>query len=123
MSQIDLEHLDTMTGGDASLAVEVLGIFRSQADMWGRLLDPSLDASQWADACHTIKGAARGIGAMPLADICEKGEVRGRAGDVSMAEAAVLLSDVKSALTLALEELAHAEHRLAQSIPFESSGS
>ncbi len=119
---LDLEHLSMMTGGDASLAVEVLGIFRSQAEMWGRLLDPSVDCAHWADACHTIKGASRGIGAMPLGDACERGETRGRAGEVSLTEAAVLLSDVKDWLNKTLEALAHAEHSLAQSVEFTSSG-
>ena len=63
MATVDLDQLRTMTSGDAELAVEALAIFRSQADLWGRMLDGNGDRQQWADACHTIKGAARSVGA------------------------------------------------------------
>ena len=43
--QIDIDHLLTMTGGDADLADEVLDIFRNQAEMWGRMLDPDSTSS------------------------------------------------------------------------------
>ena len=59
---IDISQLETMTGGDAALAFEALGIFRQSAEMWGRMLDPHAEAVQWADAAHGIKGAARSVG-------------------------------------------------------------
>ena len=120
-SEIDMTHLDMMTGGDVALAREVLGIFRNQTDLWGRLLDPASEATQWADACHTIKGAARSIGAARLADACEAGELRGRAGGVSRAEASVLISAVRDRMIETLEALAIVEHNLAQSEVFCSS--
>ena len=120
-TKIDLAHLMMMTGDDSSLAMEVLDIFRQQADTWGRLLDPSADSTQWADACHTIKGAARGIGAEELASACEAGEVRGRAGNVPHTEAAVLISTVKDRLTETLEALAYVQHQLSLSSPLKAS--
>jgi HPt (histidine-containing phosphotransfer) domain-containing protein len=108
---IDLAQLKLMTSGDAELAVEALGIFRSQADMWGRLLDPQADPTQWADAAHTIKGAARSVGLMSLGDACARAETLGR-GSPSRAEAGVAISDVKDRLGEALEAIAHAEHKL-----------
>jgi HPt (histidine-containing phosphotransfer) domain-containing protein len=63
---IDVSQLETMTGGDAELAVEALGIFRQSAELWGRMLDPHAEAAQWADAAHGIKGAARSVGLMAL---------------------------------------------------------
>ena len=37
---LDREHLKAMTGGDNDLAVEVIEIFRHQAEIWSRMLDP-----------------------------------------------------------------------------------
>tara|TARA_R100001015_G_C4589438_1_gene145069 strand:+ start:590 stop:1039 length:450 start_codon:yes stop_codon:yes gene_type:complete len=113
MTQIDLDQLNLMTGGDVGLALEVLTIFRSQTDLWGPLLDPQADNQQWADACHTIKGAARSIGAQELGMACEKAEKRGREGGVSPVEASVLLSAVKDELGNAMEALASVEHQLS----------
>lgn len=75
---LDREHLQAMTGGDNDLAVEVIEIFRHQAEIWSRMLDPHAEASQWADAAHTLKGASLGIGAILLASKCEKAEKAGR---------------------------------------------
>ncbi|MEM8615622.1 MAG: hypothetical protein AAGF20_01680 [Pseudomonadota bacterium] len=60
---LDIDHLLDMAGGDPELADEVLDIFRNQATTWGRLLDAAGPQSQWADAAHTLKGAALSIGA------------------------------------------------------------
>ncbi len=110
---IDQKQLLAMTGGDADLAEEVLGIFVSQAEVWGRLLNPDLAQQEWADAAHTIKGAALSIGANELAEICKEAETLGRGEDCSKVEAATVLSDVKSALNLALEASARVRHSLA----------
>ncbi|MEM6625841.1 MAG: Hpt domain-containing protein [Pseudomonadota bacterium] len=112
---LDVSQLDVATGGDAALTREVLGIFRHQAEIWGRMLDPHEDARVWADACHTVKGAARSIGATALGDACEAGETRGRDGDVTVAEASVLLATVKEKIAEALEAIAHLDHQLALS--------
>lgn len=112
MAVIDVEQLERMTMGDAELAAEALGIFRSQADLWTRLMDPSADPVQWADACHAIKGAARSVGAMALGDACGKAETLGRSGEVSKAQASVALSEVKDRLGEAIEAVAELEHTL-----------
>lgn len=115
---IDTAQLETMTMGDADLAAEALGIFRSQAELWTRLMDPSADPAQWADACHAIKGAARSIGAMDLGDACAKAETLGRSGPVSRAQASVALSEVKDRLGEAIEAAAEVEHGLLVSRRF-----
>jgi HPt (histidine-containing phosphotransfer) domain-containing protein len=115
---IDLAQLEMMTGGDAELAVEALGIFRQSADLWGRLLDPHADAEQWADAAHGIKGAARSIGAMALGDACEAAEKLGRSGRPTRVEAGVAISAVKDELGQALEAMAHVEHQLVMKRSF-----
>ncbi len=112
-SVIDAEQLKMMTAGDSELAVEVIGIFRSQVEMWGALLDPRKPEVEWADACHTIKGAARSIGAMQLGDACEKAENAGREGGVSAIRAGVLISEVRDRLIETMEALADVEFKLA----------
>lgn len=116
---IDLSQLSTMTGGDAELAVEALGIFRQSTDMWGRMLDPGESAEQWADAAHAIKGAARSVGLMALGDACEEAERLGRAGSVTPAQAGVAISAVKDRLGEAIEAIAHVEHQLMMKRSFE----
>jgi HPt (histidine-containing phosphotransfer) domain-containing protein len=109
---MDLSQLETMTGGDADLAVEALGIFRQSADLWGRALDPNAEAVQWADAAHGIKGAARSVGLMALGDACETLEHLGREGGATPAQAGVAISAVKDRLGEAVEAIAHVEHQL-----------
>ncbi|MFN7055449.1 Hpt domain-containing protein [Hyphomonas sp.] len=113
---LDLGHLSAMTGGDADLSLEVIGIFREQADLWSRLLDPMSEPSQWADAAHTLKGASLGIGALKLAAACERAEKAGRSDTPpGRTHAAVLLGEIKDALGETLEAAARAAHDLAAS--------
>ena len=116
---MDLGQLEMMTGGDAALAVEALGIFRQSAELWAKVLDPSADPEQWADAAHGIKGAARSVGAMQLGDACETAEKLGRSGHPSAVEAGVAISAVKDRLGEALEAIAHVEHQLMMRRTFE----
>ncbi len=110
-----------MTMGDASIAAEVLEIFKEQAATWGRMLDPMAEPGQWADAAHTLKGAALGIGASGLAEACRLAETVGRSGaPVSEAQAALVLADVRAALSETLEAVHAAVHSLELKAPFRS---
>lgn len=113
-SEIDIEHLLSMTGGDIDLAEEVIDIFRQQVDIWARLLNPSAPASQWADAAHTLKGAALSIGAHELARRCQVAEAAGRDLPPSPAGAALLLNDIKDEIAATLEACSRAVHRLSR---------
>ena len=63
---IDIEHLHRMTLGDASLEREVLAMFSAQAaSVIASLSALPADAGALA---HTLKGAARAIGAFGVAD-------------------------------------------------------
>jgi len=63
---IDIEHLQRMTLGDASLEREVLAMFSAQAvSLIGALATLPADAGALA---HTLKGSARAIGAFGVAD-------------------------------------------------------
>jgi hypothetical protein len=72
---VDFAYLEGFALGDAKVIDEVLALFREQASLWA----PMLDAGQegWRDAVHTIKGAARGVGAFALGDACERAEAAG----------------------------------------------
>ena len=119
---LDREHLKAMTGGDNDLAVEVIEIFRHQAEIWSRMLDPRAEASQWADAAHTLKGASLGIGAILLASKCEKAEKAGRSETPpSVTAAAVMISDIKDALGDTLEEVAQVLYEFTSSPPRRAS--
>lgn len=111
---INIEHLLSMTGGDADLADEVVEIFRQQAEIWSRLLDPRADASQWADAAHTLKGAALSIGAEALAEKCRAAEEAGRTNPPSPAGAALLLNEVKDELGRTLDACSRVSHALSR---------
>jgi HPt (histidine-containing phosphotransfer) domain-containing protein len=74
---IDLEHLARYTGGDVSLNAEILRLFDSQVtDMVGELnaVLALRDAKRWREITHTIKGAARGVGAFGMGDAAAAAE-------------------------------------------------
>lgn len=89
---VDLDHLARYTGGDRALNAEVLQLFVGQA---GQLLDQLqavLDASDhkgWRHITHSIKGAARGIGAFALADMAAEAEPLDLTKDTAAALAAI----------------------------------
>ena len=74
---VDINHLSRYTGGDRTLNAEVLRLFDAQtSEMVDRLLTivDARDAKSWKETTHTIKGAARGIGAFGLADAAAAAE-------------------------------------------------
>jgi HPt (histidine-containing phosphotransfer) domain-containing protein len=75
---IDIEHLQRMTLGDASLEREVLAMFSAQAaKLIGKLATLPSDAAVLA---HTLKGSARAIGAFAVADAVSDLEAAIQAG-------------------------------------------
>ncbi len=72
--EIDFSHLKQYVGGDIALTAEVFGLFKHQVDMWQKLLNADADDESWVSVMHSLKGSARAVGAMGLADICEDGE-------------------------------------------------
>jgi hypothetical protein len=98
---VDFAYLEGFAAGDETLIDEVLAIFREQAAIWSGLLQP--DHEGWRDAVHTLKGAARGVGAFALGDICEICEAAGPQG----------LPKVRDALDAALSDIAAYVHERA----------
>ncbi len=74
---VDLDHLARYTGGDVALNAEILRLFDDQANEVVAKLESILearDAKSWKLAIHTLKGAARGIGAFALGDAAAAAE-------------------------------------------------
>ena len=103
MASVDFGYLENFLGGDVSIALEVLALFRQQAQAWAEGLDP--EHPDWRAVVHTIKGAARGIGAGPLADRCQ-------AAEFGPPEE---LAAVRAALEVAVAEIAAYEAQKAAS--------
>ena len=94
MGAMDFDYLETFAAGDRQVISEVLALFRQQAEAWAG----SLDAADpgWRDVVHTIKGAARGVGANVLGDACAEAEAVGPSG----------LPAVRGALDAAVADIA-----------------
>ena len=89
---VDLAHLARYTGGDAALNAEILQLFETQADELVTRLQKLLEAGDkkgWHDVNHSIKGAARGIGAFGLGDAAAFAEPLDPALEAEQAKAAL----------------------------------
>ena len=89
---VDLTHLARYTGGDAALNAEILRLFDNQASEMVERLQSILDArdaKSWREITHTLKGAARGIGAFALGDAAAAAEPIDPAADSVTAAAAL----------------------------------
>lgn len=71
---VDLVHLSRYTLGNRALEREILELFRTQSDIYLRRLESAETEKAWAEAAHTIKGSARGIGAWGIAAAAEVAE-------------------------------------------------
>ncbi len=101
--RIDQAHLAEQTGGDADLAAEILGLFAGQCDrLLPMIADTAADRSARADAVHTLKGSAAGVGAGEVHALCEAAEAALRAGSEPGAAA------LREAVARALAEIADA---------------
>ena len=93
--EVDFAYLEGFAAGDRQVVSEVLTLFRGQAEGWAEALAAAAGPG-WRDVVHTIKGAARGIGANRLGDVCAQAEAQGHSG----------LPAVRAALTAAVAEIA-----------------
>lgn len=74
---IDLEHLARYTGGERALNEEVLRLFDGQIRQMVSELHGVLagrDTRRWREVAHSIKGAARGVGAFSMGDLAASAE-------------------------------------------------
>src|SRR5690242_4496123 len=97
-SPIDLTHLSRMALGDHALEREVLALFDRQIDMLVARIGAA-DPSDVAALAHTLKGAARGVGAWPMARAAEAVEAAPRADlERAVAALAVAAGDARAAI-------------------------
>ena len=71
---LDFDYLETYADGDVVVVEEVLNLFREQAALWLRVMDPHDPGEGWRDAIHSLKGTALGVGAVALAQACSTAE-------------------------------------------------
>jgi HPt (histidine-containing phosphotransfer) domain-containing protein len=78
---VDISHLDRYTGGERAINEEVLRLFETSCSQALARLEallaeehPGALPKDWRETAHTLKGAARGIGAFELADAAAEAE-------------------------------------------------
>jgi HPt (histidine-containing phosphotransfer) domain-containing protein len=78
---IDLDHLNIYTGGDGTLNCQILGLFDGQCreiiEKLSNLAageETAETAKNWREIVHSLKGAARGVGAFKLGEIAAEAE-------------------------------------------------
>jgi HPt (histidine-containing phosphotransfer) domain-containing protein len=106
---VDFAYLEGYAAGDQAVVDEVLALFREQAELWMRLLDPAAPGQGWRDAAHTLKGSALGIGAGVLAEACAQAEA---AGDDAI-ERTLKLKRARDSLDEVLADIAAYTHEQA----------
>ena len=74
---VDLVHLSAQTFGDTALEQEVLTLFLSQSAIYFHSWQRAGSQDARRKAAHTLKGAARGIGAWHLAELAGAAELPG----------------------------------------------
>lgn len=110
---VDKAHLERMTGGDQELALEVLGLFREQIELWSKLLQPGTDTQDWGNAAHTVKGSARGIGAWQLGELCGQAEEASKSRPLSRDEKRVFYEAITTEMQSVIGAIAVIEHQYA----------
>ncbi len=73
---LDRDHLTRYTAGDAGLEAELFALLESQIEACLRVIEAARDEGEWRSAAHTLKGAARGVGAMALGEACAAAETQ-----------------------------------------------
>jgi HPt (histidine-containing phosphotransfer) domain-containing protein len=93
---IDLEHLARYTGGEKAINAEILRLFDGQVgEMVGQLRSviAARDAKRWKEITHTIKGAARGVGAFAFGEAAAAAEPVDPANDERATQAVSRLAE------------------------------
>lgn len=73
-SIIDFNHLEKYVAGDDELRDEILEIFSDQVALLMDQFDVFQVDEEWKNTAHTLKGAARGVGAWNLGEVCQEAE-------------------------------------------------
>lgn len=98
---IDHAHLARYTFGNRALEIEVLHLFADQAPDYVDAMRHAVTEKAWHDAAHTLKGSARAVGAVRVAERAEQAEaLKGSTDRDARADAIEAIAD-------ALEEARH----------------
>lgn len=73
-SPLDREHLARYSCGNRALEAEVLELFAEHAPIYLGELRSAMTEKAWRQAAHTLKGSARAVGALRVADRAEWAE-------------------------------------------------
>ncbi|WP_127753493.1 MULTISPECIES: Hpt domain-containing protein [unclassified Devosia] len=95
---IDRLHLARQCLGDEGLEQEVLRLFHDTIKSYMARLQRAEDGAETRIALHTLKGAARGVGAWTVAD-------QAQAAEEELADAAVVGPERFADLAMAVEEV------------------
>ena len=95
---IDLVHLARQTLGDKGLECEVLRMFETQVNLYFERLRAASDPHEITLGLHTLKGAARGVGAVTLAE-------QAAAAEAEYAETGALEEETLADLGMAVAEV------------------
>ena len=93
---LDIAHLRTYTLGSRELECELLGIFRIQMREQLLAILGARHAEAWKFATHTLKGAARALGAREVAETA--GRLESLDFDAAAAEKAPLIARLEIAI-------------------------
>ncbi|MGD9802750.1 MAG: Hpt domain-containing protein [Hyphomicrobiaceae bacterium] len=104
---VDHAHLARYTFGNKALEVEVLNLFADQAPLYLTNLRDARSEKDWRDAAHTLKGSARAVGAMRVAELAERAEALRSSAD--MAARAMAIDALAEALDEARQHIARLE--------------
>ena len=106
---IDVDRLEAFCAGDRAVVVEVLGLFREQAEVWMRLLSDPEAVDGFSDAAHTLKGASAGVFAERLASACDAAEAGAAEGRARREVLAMRVRDTLDPVLMDVAAYLHAE--------------
>lgn len=111
---IDFDHLEKYVAGDDALRDEILEIFTEQVDNLIQQFDVFQTDEGWKNTAHTLKGAARGVGAWNLGTLCEEAE--------KMVGPAPAKQEARATTLVSLRHLARAAVEEANSLRMAEAG-
>jgi HPt (histidine-containing phosphotransfer) domain-containing protein len=101
-SAIDIVHLRVQCAGDAELERDLLDLFSQQCCRQLRAIHAAPDGAARRDAAHTLKGAARAIGAWQVAEAADRIEqlddVAGLRGEAALDALALAAAEARAAI-------------------------
>ena len=102
---LDRDHLERYTMGCPDLERELIRLFLDQVPDLTRQLESIVVEKDWKFATHTLKGSARAIGALMIADLAQHLEDIGpNAANPERFEAIVMLKAAVSAFRIEVGE-------------------